>query len=72
MALADAGAAVAILARDEEKNQAVTGRTPALGVPALALAVDLMKRAELKPALDEVERSSVRSISWSTMPPLRF
>jgi NAD(P)-dependent dehydrogenase (short-subunit alcohol dehydrogenase family) len=55
-ALADVGAAVAIMARDEEKNRETVGELKKLGVPALALKVDLMKRADLKPAMDEVER----------------
>jgi len=55
-ALADAGAAVAIIARDEEKNRETVGELKKLGVPALSLKVDLMKRADLKPAMDEVER----------------
>jgi NAD(P)-dependent dehydrogenase (short-subunit alcohol dehydrogenase family) len=54
-ALADAGAAVAIMARDEEKNRETVEELKKLGVPALALKVDLMKRADLKPAMDEVE-----------------
>ena len=37
MGLAQAGAAVAVLARNEEKNQRVMGELQALGVPALAL-----------------------------------
>ena len=56
MGLAEAGAAVAILARDEEKSQATLKELLALGVPALALEVDLKQRRELKPAFDEVER----------------
>jgi 2-deoxy-D-gluconate 3-dehydrogenase len=56
IALAQAGAAVAIMARDEAKNRAALADLRAVGVPALALKVDLMKRADLKPAMDEVER----------------
>jgi 2-deoxy-D-gluconate 3-dehydrogenase len=55
-ALADAGATVAIMGRDEEKNRETVEELKKLGVPALALKVDLMKRADLKPAMDEVER----------------
>jgi NAD(P)-dependent dehydrogenase (short-subunit alcohol dehydrogenase family) len=55
-ALADAGATVAIMGRDEEKNRETVEELKKLGVPALALRVDLMKRADLKPAMDEVER----------------
>jgi NAD(P)-dependent dehydrogenase (short-subunit alcohol dehydrogenase family) len=55
-ALADAGAAVAIMARDEKKNRETVAELKKLGAPALALEVDVMKRADLKPAMDEVER----------------
>jgi 2-dehydro-3-deoxy-D-gluconate 5-dehydrogenase len=57
LALAGAGAAVAILARDEEKSRATVADLRALGAPALALRTDLTRRAELKPALEQVERS---------------
>jgi 2-deoxy-D-gluconate 3-dehydrogenase len=56
IALAQAGAAVAIMARDEAKNREALADLRAVGVPALALKLDLMKRADLKPAMDEVER----------------
>jgi 2-dehydro-3-deoxy-D-gluconate 5-dehydrogenase len=56
LGLAEAGAAVAILARDEEKSRSTLGELQALGVPAMALKVDLKQRRELKPAFDEVER----------------
>jgi 2-deoxy-D-gluconate 3-dehydrogenase len=56
LGLAEAGASVAILARDEEKNQATLKELQALGVPAMARRVDLKQRRELKPAFDEVER----------------
>jgi 2-dehydro-3-deoxy-D-gluconate 5-dehydrogenase len=57
LGLAGAGAAVAIMARDEEKNRATLGELRALGVPALALRVDLSERPALKPALDAIERA---------------
>jgi 2-deoxy-D-gluconate 3-dehydrogenase len=56
LGLADAGAAVAIMARDETKNAEAMAELKAAGATALALRVDLMKRAELKPAMNEVER----------------
>jgi 2-dehydro-3-deoxy-D-gluconate 5-dehydrogenase len=56
LGLAEAGAAVAILGRDEEKSQATLKELLALGVPAMALRVDLKQRRELRPAFDEVER----------------
>src|SRR5580692_3964349 len=55
LALAKAGAAVAILARDEEKNRATEADLRALGGPALALKIDLARRADLKPALAQIE-----------------
>jgi 2-deoxy-D-gluconate 3-dehydrogenase len=55
LALADAGAAVAIIARDETKNLETVTELKAKGVPALALKVDLMKRAELQPAMEQAE-----------------
>ncbi len=57
IALAGAGASVAIIARDEEKNQAVAAELRALEVPVLALRIDLSKRQSLKPAFNEIERS---------------
>jgi 2-deoxy-D-gluconate 3-dehydrogenase len=57
LALARAGAAIAIWGRDETKNQATLAELRACDVPALALRVDLAERAALKPALAEVERA---------------
>src|SRR5947209_4051842 len=57
LALAGAGAAVAIMARDEEKNRATLADVRTLGVPGLALRVDLAQRPTLQPALEEVERT---------------
>jgi 2-deoxy-D-gluconate 3-dehydrogenase len=54
--LARAGAAVAILARNEEKNQRVHAELLALGVPARALHLDVTQRATLAPAIAAVER----------------
>jgi len=54
---AEAGAAVAILARDENKNRDALGELQALGVRALALKLDVTDRAALAPALDDVERA---------------
>jgi 2-deoxy-D-gluconate 3-dehydrogenase len=56
IALAQAGSGVAIMARDEARNREALADLRGIGVPALALKVDLMKRADLKPAMDEVER----------------
>jgi NADP-dependent 3-hydroxy acid dehydrogenase YdfG len=50
MGLAQAGAAVVVLARNEEKNQRVLGELPALGVRALAVRVNVTERGQLQPA----------------------
>jgi 2-dehydro-3-deoxy-D-gluconate 5-dehydrogenase len=57
MGLAQAGAAVAVLARNEEKNQRVLGELQALGVRALAVRVDVTERGQLQPALEKVEEA---------------
>ena len=44
LGLAQAGAAVAVLARNEEKNQCVLGELHALGVPTFAMRVDVTAR----------------------------
>jgi 2-dehydro-3-deoxy-D-gluconate 5-dehydrogenase len=56
LGLAQAGAAVAIMARNEERNGAVLKELQAIGRPAAALRLDVSRRASLKPAIDEVER----------------
>ena len=57
LGLAQAGAAVAVLARNEEKNQHVISEIQALGVAALAVKVDVSVREELRPALAKVEQA---------------
>jgi 2-deoxy-D-gluconate 3-dehydrogenase len=57
LGLARAGAAVAVLARNEERNGQVLEELKAIGVPAVALRLDVTRRAALEPALAEVERS---------------
>lgn len=56
LGLAEAGASVAVLARDEERNRATLAELQKIGRPAMALKLDVSKRKTLKPALDEVER----------------
>ncbi len=56
LGLAEAGAAVAILARNEDKNRAVLAELEHLGVPAISLKLDVTQRAQLRPAMEEVER----------------
>jgi 2-dehydro-3-deoxy-D-gluconate 5-dehydrogenase len=55
LGLAEAGAAVAVFARNEERNQQVLSELKALGVPAMALRVDVSERAALQPAMNQVE-----------------
>src|SRR5260370_13337780 len=56
LGLAEAGASVAVLARNEEHNRAVVDELRNLGVPAVALRLDLRQRAGLRPAIEEAER----------------
>ena len=55
LGLAKGGAAIAVLARNEEKNQRVMGELQALGVRALAVRVDVTERGQLQPGLEKVE-----------------
>ena len=56
LGLAAAGAAVAVLARNADKNEAVLGELRALNAASIALRLDVTDRAALAPAIDEVER----------------
>jgi 2-dehydro-3-deoxy-D-gluconate 5-dehydrogenase len=56
LGLASAGAAVAILARNEDKNRAVVEELKAAGARAHAVRLDVTDRAALRPAFEEVER----------------
>jgi 2-deoxy-D-gluconate 3-dehydrogenase len=56
LGLAEAGAAVAILARNQEKNSTVLDELKKLGVPAIAVQLDVTKRDALLPAMEQVER----------------
>jgi 2-dehydro-3-deoxy-D-gluconate 5-dehydrogenase len=56
LGLAEAGASVAILARNEERNRDTLVDLQKLGPQAMALQLDVSDRKLLKPALDEVER----------------
>ena len=53
--MAHAGAAIAVLARNEEKNSQVLAELQAIGVPAIALHLDVTKRPTLSHAMTEVE-----------------
>ena len=54
--LAQAGASVAIIGRNEEKNEKTLAELKATGVDAMALKVDITKRAELAPAIEKIEK----------------
>jgi 2-dehydro-3-deoxy-D-gluconate 5-dehydrogenase len=62
LGLAEAGAAVAVFGRNEEKNQHVLSELKAIGVPSVAVKVDMTNRAALEPALNTVE-SELGSVS---------
>ncbi len=55
LGLAEAGAAVAIFGRNEEKNRHVLAELKTIGVPSIAVKVDLTDRAALEPACNQVE-----------------
>ncbi len=55
LGLAQAGASIAILARNEEKSRAVVQEINQHNVPVIAVPLDVTKRASLRPAMDEVE-----------------
>lgn len=55
LGLAGAGAAVAVLGRNEEKNQRVLAELQATGARSIALKLDVTDRAALEPALNRVE-----------------
>ena len=55
LGMARAGAAVAVLARNEEKNREVLGELEAIGVPAMALPLDVTARELLPGAIEAVE-----------------
>jgi 2-dehydro-3-deoxy-D-gluconate 5-dehydrogenase len=56
LGLAQAGAAVAIVARNQDKNERVVGELQAMGVPALAVKTDLADRSQLPSVVQEVEK----------------
>jgi 2-deoxy-D-gluconate 3-dehydrogenase len=56
LGLAEAGASVAILARNEEKNRATLADLEKLGVPACAIKLDVTRRDELAAAMAQAEK----------------
>jgi 2-deoxy-D-gluconate 3-dehydrogenase len=57
LGMAHAGASVAILARNEDKNDRVLQELKAIGKPAAAFQLDVTKRATLEKAVAAVEHS---------------
>jgi 2-deoxy-D-gluconate 3-dehydrogenase len=57
LAMARAGAAVAVLSRNEEKNRAVRAELEGLGARAFAGRLDVTDRPSLAPAMEAVERA---------------
>jgi 2-dehydro-3-deoxy-D-gluconate 5-dehydrogenase len=55
LGLAESGAAVAVLGRNVEKNQRVLSELKAIGVPSIAVKLDVRDRGALEPALNKVE-----------------
>jgi 2-deoxy-D-gluconate 3-dehydrogenase len=55
LGLAEAGAAVAIFGRNDEKNKRVLSELQTIGVPSIAVKVDVTDRAGLEPALGKVQ-----------------
>jgi 2-deoxy-D-gluconate 3-dehydrogenase len=55
LGFAEAGAAVAVFGRNDEKNRQVLSELKSIGVPALAVKMDMTDRAALEPALHKVE-----------------
>lgn len=55
LGFARAGGSVAIVGRNEEKNQRVLRELQAIGRPAMALRVDLTHRDQLEPAMERIE-----------------
>jgi 2-deoxy-D-gluconate 3-dehydrogenase len=57
LGLARAGASVAVLARNDEKNQLVRAELQNIGRPTLVVRLDVTDRAALAPAVAQVERA---------------
>ena len=57
LGLARAGASVAVLARNDEKNRLVLAELQSIGRPALVYRLDVTDRAALGPAVEQVEQA---------------
>jgi 2-deoxy-D-gluconate 3-dehydrogenase len=55
LGFARAGGAVAIVGRNEEKNQRVLNELRAIGNPAMALQLDLTLRDQIEPTMERIE-----------------
>lgn len=53
--LAEYGASVAILGRNKEKNNKTLLELKEIGIPSMAIQVDITNRSELEPAIKKVE-----------------
>lgn len=53
--LAEAGSSVAIFGRNEEKNKKTLSELKKIGIPSMAIKVDITNRSELEPAIKKVE-----------------
>lgn len=56
LGLARAGASIAIFARNQERNRATLAELKQIAPKAIAIGLDVSKRAKLKPAVAQVER----------------
>jgi 2-deoxy-D-gluconate 3-dehydrogenase len=56
LGLAEAGASIAILARNQDKSREVLAEIDKLGAKAITIPLDVTKRADLAPAMEAVER----------------
>src|SRR6201997_2968873 len=56
LGLAEAGAAVAVVARNEEKSRRVVNELGEMGVPAIAVKADLAEREQLPAVFQQVEK----------------
>lgn len=53
--LANAGASVAIFGRNQDKNKATLAELREIGIPAIAIQIDITNRSEIEPAIKKVE-----------------
>jgi len=60
LGLGEAGAAVAVWGRNDEKNQCVLSELKATGVRSMTLMVDMTNRAGLEPAIKTTSR-----VNWA-------